>query len=102
MGSSARSSRASRSTSWALGGSGPRGGRRSTTPVDSANVTFEWPSPIGVAVEVGGRLEALLGEELDQRLEHQQRLAVVGRGLGVSADDVVGGERDGHGAELPA
>ena len=28
--SSARSTRASRSTSWALGGSGPRGGRRST------------------------------------------------------------------------
>ena len=36
-------------TSWALGGSGPRGGRLSTTPVERMNVTFEWPSPTGAA-----------------------------------------------------
>src|SRR5437763_5210483 len=52
--SSARRSLASRSTSCALGGSGPRGGRRTTTPVESAKVTFEWPSPIGVAARSPG------------------------------------------------
>jgi hypothetical protein len=44
--------RASRSTSCALGGSGPRGGRRSTTsasPRVTTNVTLEWPSPTGCA-----------------------------------------------------
>src|SRR5205807_626450 len=33
---------------------GPRGGRRSTTPVERAKVTFEWPSPIGSACSSAG------------------------------------------------
>ena len=85
VGSSALSSRASRSTSCALGGSGPRGGRRRTTPVDSPKVTLEWPSPIGTAARSAGASRPPAREELAQRLEHQQRLAVVGRALGVGA-----------------
>ena len=59
-------------------------------------MTFEWPSPIGVAVTSEGRLEAVRGQELPQRLEHEQRLAGIARGLGVGADEIVGGKRDAH------
>ena len=40
--------------------------------------------------------EAMLAQELAQRLDHQQRLALVGRALLVGRDDVVRCERGGH------
>ena len=41
------------------------------------------------------RPEAVLVEEVLERLEYQQRLALVGLSLLASADDVVGGDVDG-------
>ena len=72
------------------------GGRRRTTSVDSAKVTLEWPSPTGTALRSAGASRPPAREELPQRLEHQQRLALVRRALGVGADDVVWGERCAH------
>ena len=41
--------------------------------------------------QVGGRLEAVGGQELSQRLEHEQGLALVGGTLVMGFDDVVRG-----------
>jgi hypothetical protein len=43
------------------------------------------------------RLETAAGQELAQRLDHQQRLAGVRATVGRSGDDVVGSQCDGHG-----
>ncbi len=50
----------------------------------------------GRCVEVGGRIEAVDLEEINQRLEHEQGLAVVRLALGVRADDVIGCEPNAH------
>ena len=47
-------------------------------------------------IEVVGRLEAAAAQELEQRFQHQQRLALVACAVGVSADDVVGCQSDCH------
>ena len=43
--------------------------------------------------------EAVLVEEGRERLEDEQRLALVGLALGVGADDVVGGDLGAHRAK---
>ena len=85
----ALSRRASRSTSWAEGGSGGRGGRRSTQAPPSrriANVTFECPSPIVSASSGPSPRPARVQERL-QRTAHQQRLELLLGGLLGRVDD---------------
>ena len=79
--SSALSRRASRSTSWAEGGSGGRGGRRSTTrasPRRTRKVMFEWPSPIRSASR-RPCADAVRVEELLERLAHERAAAAPAR-----------------------
>ena len=54
------------------------------------------PLADGFRIEIGRGVEAVRGEELGQRLEHQQRLAGFAAGLGGGSYDVVRGERDRH------
>ena len=48
------------------------------------------------SLELAGGFQAIRAEELEQRFEHQQRLALVGLSLRVGPDDIVWRERDGH------
>ena len=70
---------------------------RGAAAVARCSVTFECPSPTGRDLGLAGA-EAVLVEELEQRIEDEQRRALVGRRLLVAAHDVVGGDRVAHGA----
>ena len=96
---SARSTRASRRTSCALGGSGAarRAAQRRRRRRRGAARRSRWSGrrrPASTRASPAPRPCA--SRKAAQRLEHEQRLALVGRGLGVGADDVVRGDCGAH------